>query len=102
MKANELFKRIESKSAPIIIDVRTGAEFKRGHIPGAINAPPQKILLKTASLPENKDTELVIYCGHGPRAWLARKLLTANDYTNTDLLEGHWTGWKKDGLPLEK
>jgi rhodanese-related sulfurtransferase len=39
MKANELLKRIESKSAPVIIDARTGIEFKRGHVPGAINAP---------------------------------------------------------------
>jgi hydroxyacylglutathione hydrolase len=47
MKANELLKRTESNSAPVIIDARTGIEFKRGHVPGAINAPPRKILLNT-------------------------------------------------------
>jgi 3-mercaptopyruvate sulfurtransferase SseA len=44
MKAKALLKRIESKSAPAIIDARTGIEFKRGHVPGAISAPPRKIL----------------------------------------------------------
>ena len=102
MKANELLKRIESKHAPVIIDARTGLEFKRGHVPGAIHAPPRKILLKTAALPKDTSAELVIYCEHGQRAWIAKKLLAARGYTNTALLEGHLLDWKKAGLPLEK
>jgi len=39
MKPNELLKRIESKSAPVIINPRSEIEFKRGHVPGVINAP---------------------------------------------------------------
>jgi hydroxyacylglutathione hydrolase len=102
MKANKLLKRIESKIAPVIIDARTGIEFKRGHVPGAINAPPRKILLKTVKLPKAKDTEIVVYCEHGQRALLANKLLAARGYTNTALLVGHLMDWKKAGLPLEK
>ena len=102
MKARELLKRIESKRAPVVIDARTGIEFKRGHVPGAINAPPRKILLKTAKLPKDKDAELVIYCMHGQRAWIAKKLLAARGYRNASFLEGYLEGWKKAGLPLEK
>jgi hydroxyacylglutathione hydrolase len=102
MKANELLKRIESKTAPVIIDARMGSEFRGGHVPGAINAPSRKILLNTAPLPEDKGLEMVVYCGHGPRAWIAKKLLAARGYRNTALLEGHMKGWKKAGLPLEK
>jgi rhodanese-related sulfurtransferase len=102
MKAKELLKRIESKSAPVIIDARTGIEFKRGHVSGAINVPPRKILLKTAKLPKAKDTEIVVCCEHGQRAWIAKKLLAARGYTNTALLEGHLKDWKKAGLPLEE
>jgi rhodanese-related sulfurtransferase len=102
MKAKDLLKRIESKSAPVIIDARTGIEFKRGHVPGAINAPPRKILLKTAGLPTDTSAEIVVYCEHGQRAWLAKKLLAARGYRNTALLAGYLEGWKKAGLPLEK
>ena len=38
MKADELLKRIEAKTEPQIIDPRAESEFKKGHIPGAINA----------------------------------------------------------------
>jgi rhodanese-related sulfurtransferase len=102
MRATELVKRIESKRSPVIIDARTAVEFRRGHVPGAINAPPRRILLKTARLPRDKDREIVIYCEHGQRAWLARKLLAARGYGNTALLAGSLKGWKKAGLPLEK
>jgi rhodanese-related sulfurtransferase len=102
MKAKELLKRIESKKAPVTIDARTGIEFKRGHVPGAINAPPRRILLRTARLPRDKDREIVVYCEHGQRAWIAKKLLASRGYTNLSVLEGSLLGWKKSGLPLEK
>jgi rhodanese-related sulfurtransferase len=53
-------------------------------------------------LPKDKDLELVIYCGHGPRAWIAQKALAARGYGHIGLLEGHMKGWREAGLPLEK
>jgi rhodanese-related sulfurtransferase len=100
MKAVELLRRIESKCAPTIVDVRFRSEFDQGHVPGAINTPfwaPQ-----VAKLPEDRGTELVIYCGHGQRAWIARQLLALRGYRNASLLEGHAKGWKEAVLPLEK
>jgi rhodanese-related sulfurtransferase len=100
MDARELLRRIESHGAPVIVDARSGLEFRRGHVPGAIHAPWLKILFHTARLPEDRDVEIVIYCGHGPRAWIAMKLLRARGYRDTALLAGHMKGWKGAGLPL--
>jgi len=102
MEANELLKRIESNSAPVIIDPRSEVEFKRGHIPGAINAPVRKILLNMAQLPKDRNLEMVIACMHGQRAVMAKWLLALYGYRNTALLEGWLEGWIKAGLPLEK
>jgi rhodanese-related sulfurtransferase len=102
MEATELLKRIESKTAPLIIDARTGIEFKRGHIPGAINVPPWRILLKTAKLPKDKSAEIVVYCMHGQRGWIAKQILAARGYGNTSILAGYLEGWKEAGLPVEK
>ena len=102
MHASELTQRIKTNSAPLVIDTRSGIEFKFGHIPGAIHAPVLKIVLKITHLPEDKNTELVITCFHGPRAWLVQRLLTASGYHNTTLLKGHMAGWRRAGLPLEK
>jgi rhodanese-related sulfurtransferase len=102
VKAIDLATRVKSNSAPPVIDVRSGIEFRHGHIPGAIHAPALRILLKLAHLPDHKNTELVITCEHGPRAHVAQRLLAAYGYRNTTLLEGHMAAWKRAGLPLEK
>ena len=102
MKATELTHRITASSAPVVIDARSGFEFQHGHIPGAIHAPFLKILLKRARLPENKNSELVITCEHGPRALMAKCLLATYGYRTTTLLDGHMLGWRRADLLLEK
>lgn len=100
MKASELMQRMESKRAPVIVDVRFRSEFEDGHVPGAINTPfwaPE-----VAKLPKDRGTELVIYCGHGQRAWIAQQLLALRGYRNSSLLEGHAKGWNAAALPLER
>ena len=101
MQANELLRRIQSNTAPVVVDTRSEFEFKRGHIPGAINAPVRKILLNRARLPEDRKREMVITCEHGQRATVAKFLLGLYGYRNTALLEGYLEDWKKAGLPLE-
>lgn len=102
MHAQELLKRIKMKQAPVIVDVRSGIEFRAGHIAGALHAPTWKILLRLAGLPADKNTELVVTCEHGPRAQLAKGLLGSLGYRNTVLLEGHMAAWRQTGLPREK
>jgi hydroxyacylglutathione hydrolase len=87
---------------PAIIDVRTGFEFNAGHIPGAINAPLWKIVLRLAALPADKQTELVVLCELGPRAVMAQGLLGLLGYRHTRLLDGHMAAWRRSGLPLER
>jgi hydroxyacylglutathione hydrolase len=101
MQASELLRRIQSNDAPVIVDTRSEFEFGRGHIPSAINAPVRKILLNRACLPQDKTREMVVLCGHGQRAMLARFVMGLYGYGNTSLLEGHMKAWKQAGRPLE-
>jgi rhodanese-related sulfurtransferase len=101
MQARELLERIKLNNAPVVVDTRSEFEFRRGHIPGAINAPVRKVVLNRAHLPEDKKREMVVHCEHGQRAALARFFLGLYGYRNTAPLEGDLQDWKKDGLPLE-
>jgi hydroxyacylglutathione hydrolase len=94
MQPQELLKRLKSKQPPAILDVRSGFEFRAGHIPGAIHAPSWKILLRLARIPSDKNAELVVTCAHGPRAQLAEGLLGVLGYRNVTLLSGHMAGWR--------
>ncbi len=102
MQGKELALRLKSKEAPLVLDVRTGIEYRNGHIPGALYAPTLRILTWRAKLPADRGTLLVVTCEHGPRAQLAAKVLGWRGYHNVVLLEGHMAAWRKAGLPLEK
>ena len=102
MQATELLQRIKSNNAPVIVDARSPIEFKRGHIPGAINASLLMLLFGMARLPKDKTLEMVITCEHGQRAMLTKGLLGLRGYRNTALLDGYVEHWREAGLPLEK
>ena len=102
MQPKELAKKIKSEKPPCILDVRSGFEFRSGHIPGAVHAPSWKIMLRLVSLPKDKQELLVVTCEHGPRAQMAKSLLGMRGYRNSTLLEGHMSGWRRSGLPVER
>jgi rhodanese-related sulfurtransferase len=97
-----LLALIDMGRAPVIVDVRTSAEFRRGHVPGAINAPVQTLTRVPAALAQAvPDEPLVVYCGHGPRAMMARALLHRLGFREVTLLEGHMAGWRRAGFRIE-
>ena len=68
----------------VIIDVREPFEYRMGHVNGAINMPPAKLL---AGMPEElkdvpKDTEIVLYCISGSRSNSSMHILRNLGFTN--------------------
>jgi rhodanese-related sulfurtransferase len=96
-----LHARIDAGSAPAILDVRSRREYTHGHVPGAIHIPFWLIAFRLSDLP-SRDGAVVVYCGHGPRAWFARAVLQWSGFRDVALLEGHMSGWKRAGLPEER
>jgi hydroxyacylglutathione hydrolase len=97
----ELVASIDAGQPPPILDVRSRWEFMRGHVPGAIHVPFWSMPARASRLRVPKDRALVVYCGHGPRAWFARAALRLNGYRDVVLLKGHMSAWKRAGLREE-
>lgn len=93
---------IERGSAPVILDVRSPAEFATGRIPGAVNVPFWRVLLGGDPPLPSPDHRIVVYCGHGPRATLAAAALRRRGFTRVACLAGHMTEWRRRGLPQER
>lgn len=67
----------------IFIDVREPFEFASGHVKGAINIPPSKLMAGAKKLDGvPKDTELVLYCLSGSRSNSSMHILREMGYTN--------------------
>jgi rhodanese-related sulfurtransferase len=102
MTAGELFAAIEAGAAPPVLDVRTPAEFAAGHVPGAINIPFQQVSRRTAELKAARERPLLVYCGHGPRAWMAGAALRRAGFRYISYLKGHMAAWRRAGLREER
>ena len=66
------WERLASTDA-MIVDVRSAAEFERGHIPEAVNLPLEQLRSRLDELPTNRKLWLV--CGVGQRAYYATRAL---------------------------
>jgi hydroxyacylglutathione hydrolase len=97
-----LLAMIDSGTAPIVLDVRSRAEFEAGHVPGAVHVPFWKLIFSAPPLPRDPANGIVVYCGHGPRAEMAKTLLAAQGIRKVTCLAGHWSGWKRAGLPSQR
>lgn len=98
----ELAARLRSGTAPLILDVRSPAEYASGHIPGALNIPQTEITQRLDEIPAAKSAEIVVHCQGGGRAAAAERTLAAAGYTNLRDLSGHMKAWRQGGFPLQR
>lgn len=85
-----------------IIDVRTPAEFKNGHIESAVNIPHQKIIDDPAILKPYAKKNLVFYCDSGGRVFSMVGALSDDMVGRVYHLNGDYTAWKAKDSPLSK
>jgi rhodanese-related sulfurtransferase len=97
-----LLNRIAHGAAPAVLDVRSPVEFAEGHVPGAVNVPFTSLLAGSGDVRAEKSQAVVVYCGHGPRAWLASLALRRRGYTQVIYLRGHMAAWRRAGLREER
>ena len=77
MTPRALSEAIDRGTAPAILDVRTPAEYAAGHVRGATNIPFNEVGRRASELASLRERPLIVYCGHGPRAWMAGVVLRA-------------------------
>jgi len=75
-------------SGAVIVDVRTPAEYKDGHLKGAINLPLQTLGNNLNKL--KKDQVIITCCRSGSRSGMAKRMLKANGFEQVHN-GGPWT-----------
>ena len=96
----ELESRLGTPEAPLVVDLRSPAEFGVGHIPGAINIPLAELEKRLDEI--RNDNGVLVYCINGSRTRQAEPILYAHDIDNIYHLEGTFYSWIKGKHPVEK
>jgi rhodanese-related sulfurtransferase len=99
LSATELDERLEQGKV-VLLDVRPEAEYRSGHIAGAVSAPLERLELIAPGLPKRR--EVVAYC-RGPYCVYADeavRLLRVRGVRARRLDVG-FPEWRRAGLPVE-
>jgi rhodanese-related sulfurtransferase len=96
MDAQTLKQGLDQQSVTLI-DVRESGEFAGERIPGAILVPLSKFDLR--KIPNNGDTQLVLYCRSGSRSQMAAQKLIEAGFESVSQLSGGIGAWKTAGFP---
>ena len=84
----EAKKQLESNKSIILVDVRTEAEYKEGHIKGSILIPYDLIGKEAPAKLIDKTAKIIVYCRSGNRSGIATRELLKMGYTNVYDLGG--------------
>jgi rhodanese-related sulfurtransferase len=95
-----LLSVLEADSSLQLIDVRSRAEWLKGHLPRAISVPLLDLDAKARLIPPAKLN--FVYCHEGYRATTAASILLREGAGNIGILIDGVEGWSASGLPLEK
>jgi len=69
-------------ASPLIIDVRTPAEWNTGHLDEAKHIEWQEISVRISDLTADKDETIYVYCRSGGRSGKAKTILDDLGYSN--------------------
>ncbi|MBT4404174.1 MAG: rhodanese-like domain-containing protein [Acidiferrobacteraceae bacterium] len=103
VSAVQLPQLINQENA-VVVDVCQPEEFRKGHIPAAINIPVEQIKEQLGQLEKfrKKDRPIVLSCRSGQRASRAAAVLRKNEFKRVYTLSGGLAAWEKENLPLER
>jgi phage shock protein E len=76
------FAAQKDDAAAVIIDVRTEAEWKEGHLEGAVLIPYDRIEFGIKTVANNKQSRVYLYCRSGRRTGIAFDVLKKDGYTD--------------------
>lgn len=100
---DELWAKIRRGDDFVLLETMAPATYAYGHLPGALNLPPDDVKRRAHELIPSRDTEVVVYCGNRDchaSTHAADELATLGYSRVLDYLDGK-ADWREAGLPME-
>ena len=94
--AGNMHEQLAADNPPLIIDVRTPAEWSAAGIEGSVNVPLSRLTDELAGLERDRPT--VVYCTSGYRSAIAASVLQRAGFTRVLDLVGGLPAWEAERL----
>ena len=102
IERDELKQKLDHPKKIVLVDAPSEEEFRKLHLPGAINIPADQVQRLATELIPNKDVEVIVYCA-GPQCQAsdtAANEFNAMGYSNVRRYVGGKHDWLKARLPV--
>ena len=86
----------------VIVDVSEPHEYKKGHIPQAVNMPMKELMTDHSRLNKHKKKPVSLVFRAGNRSDAVGRHLIKQGFENVYGLAGGMVAWEKENLPLER
>lgn len=93
--------RLVNAGTAVLVDLRDGAEFKAGHIVGALNVPYAKLNKESTEVASYKDKTIILVDKLGQHAGVVGRFLGKEGF-DVRRLGGGIAEWQAQNLPLVK
>lgn len=97
-QATQLINNQDAK----VVDVRPKDEYRKGHLPNAINIPARDFQRRISELEDYKDHPIILVCKSGTSAGASGALLAKAGFKKLHKLRGGVMEWRNSSLPLVK
>ncbi|SAK78648.1 rhodanese domain-containing protein [Caballeronia calidae] len=86
----------------VVVDLRSAAEFAKGHLPSARNVELAELQAKIGQIAKNKSNPVVLVCQTGQESQRASRTVSEAGYAEVHVLQGGVDAWQKAGMPVVK
>jgi len=94
--------QLYNKQDAVFLDVRGEADFRKAHLPGAVNAPASALADRLGKLERFKQRPVIVYCGTGMQSGRAATELKKAGFEQVFELKGGLASWQQAGFPIER
>jgi rhodanese-related sulfurtransferase len=98
LEATQLINRKDA----LVLDVRSGDEYARGHILNARSMPSAQLPGRVDELQKFKTRPIILTCQNGTAAGATCATLRRAGFSEVYLLSGGVSAWEQAGLPVAK
>lgn len=93
---------LETDKNVVVLDVRTPAEYKAGHLKGAVNVDYNAPDFEQQLARLDKAKPYLVHCAVGGRSTKSLPVLQKLGFKNVRHLDGGMQAWQQAGLPMIK
>jgi len=103
IEAAELKRRLDAGEDLLVLDVRSGEEYRgeMGHIAGAVNVPVEDLRRRLDEIADRAERPVAIVCRTDRRSAKAAQFLAQRGFADVHVVRGGMTRWRDAGYDVE-